>query len=232
MANEIHSTALIGADVEIGHHNFIGPNVVLIGPISIGDGNWIGPGVVIGTPAEVRSQQHFSSNSKPERVSLITIGNNNIIREGVSIQRGAYRETSIGNDCFIMTRAYIAHDCSIGNQVTISANSSLAGHCIVQDRSNLGLASSFHQFGVIGIGAMVGMGSVVTKPVPPYAKTYGVPAKVHGANVRGMIANFDKNEVEKWNEVLLENHDLNSLSSHTLDFELKLWRDAIRKNLR
>jgi UDP-N-acetylglucosamine acyltransferase len=56
----------------------------------------------------------------------------------------------------------------------------------VGDGANLGLGVSVHQRRLIGPGAMVGMGAVVTRDVPPWATAFGSPARVRTANVVGM----------------------------------------------
>jgi UDP-N-acetylglucosamine acyltransferase len=224
--NNIHSSAFIGPGVNIGSNNIIGPNVVLFGPLTIGGDNWFGPGVVIGSPPEVRSAPHLADWDEASPTNETRIGNGNIIREGVSIQRSNYRQTVVGDNCFIMSRAYIAHDCVIDNSVTISANVSLAGHCHIQTKSTLGLASTFHQFSVVGSGAMVGMSAAVTRNVPPYAMFYGVPGVIKGANTRGMTAHgFDAESIAEWDYELknegytaqTKNTDLRKLNESWLE---------------
>ena len=102
-----------------------------------------------------------------------------------------------------MSRAYIAHDCVVEDNVTISANVSLAGHCYIQNKATLGLSSTFHQFSVVGTGAMVGMSAAVTKDVPPYSMFFGVPGVIRGANTRGMAAHgFDEDTIAQWDIAL------------------------------
>ena len=227
MRNDVHPSVIVGPDVHLGANNIIGPNVVLLGPLEIGDSNWIGPGVVIGSPPEVRSAPHEALWNATSNARLTKIGSRNIIREGVSIQRSNYRHTTIGDDCFIMSRAYIAHDCVIGDEVTISANVSLAGHCVIQSKSTLGLASTFHQFSVVGSGAMVGMSAAVTRDVPPYAMFYGVPGSIKGANSRGMAAHgFDTVTIENWESSLTSNgKDATSDDAKIIDYLTK-WEHA------
>ena len=67
-----------------------------------------------------------------------------------------------------------------------SLRRALAERVVVADGANLGLGTSVHQRRYIGRGAMIGMGSVVTRDVPPWAKVFGNPARIHGANAIGM----------------------------------------------
>lgn len=170
----IHSTAVIEGDVQIGEGTVIDANVYIKGPVVIGRNNHIRPGTVIGTDGECRGIPS---------VGKIIIGDNNMISDLVTIHRGVGdRETEIGNNGFIMAHSYIAHDCKLGDDVTISPNVSLAGHVVVLDGANVGMGSMVHQKVTIGSFCMIGMGSVVTRDIPPFAKAYGNPAKVVGHN--------------------------------------------------
>jgi UDP-N-acetylglucosamine acyltransferase len=184
--NSIHDTAQLIGDVSLGDGNTIGPFVVIVGPVTIGDGNWIGTGVVIGAPPEIRSWQHPTDASRPASGNGIRIGNGNTIREYAQIHQGWKDVTRLDDDVFVMNQSYVAHDCVLENGVTLASSVLLAGHVRVGRMANLGLGSSVHQHRYIGEGAMVGMGSVVTTNVPPYATAFGNPSAVRGANVVGM----------------------------------------------
>lgn len=185
VSNSIHPTAILVGDVRLGDDNTIGPFVTITGPVTIGDGNWIGAGVVIGAPPEVRGHEHPRTTSDVAG-NGIDIGDRNIIREYAQIHQGWKARTRLGDDLFIMNQSYVAHDCEIGNGVTMASSVLLAGHVRVGAGANLGLGTSVHQRTRIGDGAMVGMGAVVTRDVPPFAKAYGSPARVRGANSVGM----------------------------------------------
>ncbi|AWB95898.1 UDP-N-acetylglucosamine acyltransferase [Agromyces badenianii] len=116
----------------------------------------------------------------------VTIGNRNVIREYAQIHQGWKSTTAVGDDAFIMNQVYVAHDCTLGDGVTLASSVLLAGHVTVGTNANLGLGTSVHQGRYIGASAMVGMSSVVTRDIPPFAKAYGSPARVVGANVVGM----------------------------------------------
>ena len=118
----------------------------------------------------------------------IVIGSRNIIREYAQIHQGWKARTTVGDDAFVMNQCYIAHDCTVGDGVTLASSVLLAGHVQVGEGANLGLGTAVHQFREIGRGSMVGMASAVTRDVPPFAKVYGNPASVRGANVVGMQA--------------------------------------------
>jgi UDP-N-acetylglucosamine acyltransferase len=184
--NQIHPSAVIGPDVSMGSNNSIGPYCVIYGKVTIGDDNWIGPNVVIGTPGEMRGVRHFVPWADEQSADEVRIGSGNVIREFTAIQQGAQNPTTIGDDCYIMDKAHIAHDLRVGSGVTIACGVMFAGHVIVGDGANIGLGAVVHQRLAIGQGAMVGMGSVVTRDVPPYVLSYGSPARFHGANRVGL----------------------------------------------
>jgi len=183
--NTVHPSAVISDEVTLGDGNVIGPFVVISGPVMIGDDNWFGAGVQIGAPPEVRSFRHPRSAADTAGGGVV-IGSRNIIREYAQIHQGWKDRTTVGDDAFIMNQCYIAHDSTLGDGVTLASSVLLAGHVQVGDGANLGLGTAVHQFREIGRGSMVGMASAVTRDVPPFAKVYGNPASVRGANVIGM----------------------------------------------
>ena len=196
--NQIHPSAVIGPNVELGSNNIIGPNAVILGPLSLGDDNWIGPSVVIGTPPQSRGHEHPRPWDESLSGKGIRIGSRNVIREFATIQSPTKGETTLGDDCFLMTQIHIPHDANVGNRVTMANSTHIAGHCVIQDDVTLGLSTSIHQFTVVGKGAMVGMGSVITRHVPPFAMSFGTPAKTHGCNRVGMSRQgFSDSEIDE-----------------------------------
>lgn len=182
--NQVHPTAVIGDDVQLGTDNVIGAYAVLLGPMTIGDGNWIGAHAMIGGPAEIRGIDHGSPSGGTG--GGIRIGSRNVVREHVTIHQGHYATTSIGDDCYLMNRIYLGHDGVVGDRVTMASGVTCGGHVHIGADANLGMGAIVHQRRIIGPAVMLGMGSVVTRDVPPYAKAFGNPARVRGANRVGM----------------------------------------------
>jgi UDP-N-acetylglucosamine acyltransferase len=181
MTNKIHPTALIGPHVELGSNNIIGPGAVVIGPCEIGDDNWIGPYAVIGTPGEYQGLQHPEAWQTGSG-GFVKIGSGNTIREFVTVQVSAGTTTSIGSNCYFMTKSHVPHDAVIEDHVKVACAALIGGFCHIGRSAYIGLGAIIHQRLYVGEGAMVGMGSVVTKHVPPLSKFFGSPAKIMGFN--------------------------------------------------
>lgn len=178
----IHPTAFVGPDVVLGDDARIGPNAVILGPARIGNGVWIGPGAVIGGPPEISSLRQNAAWDADPAYEGVVIGDDVVIRENVTISQGSHRPTTIGTGAWLLTASYVAHDVLVGAGATISAGVRLGGHCVVGDLANLGMNATVHQRRFIGGGAMVGMGAIVARDVPPFAKVYGSPLRLHGVN--------------------------------------------------
>ncbi len=195
----IHPTAIIdprasvAEDVEIGPYTIVGPEV------EIGAGSWIAPHVVIKGPTRIgRENRIFQFSTigedtpdlkyKGEPTRLL-IGDNNTIREGVTIHRGTVQdrsETRIGNNNLVMSYVHIAHDCVVGDNTILINNASLAGHVVVDDWAILSGYSLINQFSRIGAHSFVGMGSWIKHDVPAYVTVQGTPAEAKGINAEGL----------------------------------------------
>lgn len=186
MANRIHPSAVLGDGVELGDGNVIGPFSVLLGPCRIGDDNWIGPHVTIGTPAEHRDGPHPAAWDGEQAGEGVHIGSRNRIREYVSIHQGTRNVTRIGDDCYLLARSHAGHDVRLDDDVTLACSVQLGGHTRVWSHATLGMGALVHQFGVIGPGAMIGMGAAVRGEVPAFTVSVGNPARVTGMNAVGL----------------------------------------------
>ena len=178
---EIGPWTLIGADVEIGAGTRIASHVVIKGPTKIGCNNQI---LQFSTIGEDTPDLKY----KGEATRLV-IGDNNFIREGVTIHRGTVQdrsETTIGNNNLIMAYVHIGHDSVIGDNCILVNNASLAGHVHVGDWAILGGYALVHQFCHIGAHAFLGAATYLTKDVPAYVLVAGNPAESSNINVEGL----------------------------------------------
>lgn len=176
---KIHPSAVIGPGVTIGANSEIFPHTYLE-YCEIGENCKVSPGAVIGT-----APQDLSYKGEETKV---VIGNNCQIREHVTINRasGEGNITEVGNECFLMTGAHIAHNCKVGNNVIIANNSLLAGHVLIEDYVFVGGAVAMHQFCRVGEMAMVGGCTAVRNDIIPYSKVNGIPCKIIGLNTIGL----------------------------------------------
>jgi UDP-N-acetylglucosamine acyltransferase len=121
--------------------------------------------------------------------TLVTIGDDNVIREFVTIHAGTAQDrgaTTIGNANLLLAYVHIAHDCIIGDHTTFSNNAQLAGHVTIGDWVTMGGFTGVHQFCRVGAHAMVAAGAIVLKDVPPFITVAGYPAKPRGPNSEGL----------------------------------------------
>lgn len=178
---EVGAYSIIGAGVEIGENTWIGPHVVIQGPTKIGADNKLFQFSSIG---EVPQDKKFHGET-----SYLSIGDRNTIREFATINRGTEDgggTTRIGDDNWLMAYIHVAHDCLVGNNTIFANNASLAGHAEIEDYAILGGFTLVHQFTKIGQHAFCGMGSAISKDVPPYVMVNGTPAHPHGLNLEGI----------------------------------------------
>ena len=178
---EVGAFTIIDADVRIGEGTVIGPHVVLKGPTRIGKFCRIFQFSSIG-----EAPQDLKYAGEPTRLE---IGDHNVIRESCTLNRGTVSGggvTRIGDHNLLMAYVHIAHDCQIGNQIIFANCASLGGHVHVCDQAILGGFTIVHQFTRLGAHCFCGMGSLISKDVPPYLTVSGAPAKPHGINSEGL----------------------------------------------
>jgi len=196
---QIHPTAVVSPDAQIGSGCYIGPYAVIGDEVTLGEGVRVDSHCVIEGRTRVGDQTHvfpFVSIGLPPQDLKFSgestetqIGRHNRIREFVTIHRGTAGGggvTKTGDDCFLMAQAHVAHDCVLGNNVIMANAATLAGHVIVEDGANIGAYSGVHQFCRIGREAYVGGYSVVVKDALPFALTVGNHAKCYGLNKVGV----------------------------------------------
>ncbi|WP_454129857.1 DapH/DapD/GlmU-related protein [Microbacterium aurum] len=179
---DIHSTAFIGDGVTLGQDVKVAPGAVLLGPLEVGDRVRIGPNAVIGTPPEISTLSQNTAWTGDLAHHGVRIGDDSVIRESVTIQQGSHRTTTIGSRSWLLSGSYVAHDVLVHDDVTLSAGARLGGHAIVGRYANIGMNAAIHQRRLVGPAAMVGMSTPVTRDIPPFAKVFGSPARMHGLN--------------------------------------------------
>ena len=199
---DIHETALVHPGAKLGKNIVIGPYAIIGENVELGDGCIVGPHVVIdgwtNLGANNKVYHGASVGVEPQDLkfkgekSFLFIGDDNTIRENVTISRGTDGgggETRIGNHNLFMAYSHVAHDCQVGNNIVLANCSALAGHVTVEDRVTIGGLSGIHQFTKIGKMSMLGACTKIVKDVPPFIIVDGNPARVAGINIVGLRRN-------------------------------------------
>ena len=191
-STQIGAYSIIGSEVQIGKNCLIEPHSQICNRVTIGNGNTIGRGSIIGA-----DPQDLSFD--PSTLSKVSIGDDNTIRELVTIHRSTSSEgiTRIGNSNFLMTGCHIGHDATIGDNVIIANSCLLGGHTVVNDNAFLGGGAVFHQFVHIGGFCMIQGNSTITKDVPTYCIGYGRNC-LAGINTIGLKrSGMDKQHIQE-----------------------------------
>lgn len=190
--NDIHPNAKIGKDVKIDNFTTICDDV------EIGDGTWVGPNVTIFPGARIGKNCKIFPGAVIAAVpqdlkfageyTTVEIGDNNVIRECCTINRGtaASGKTVIGNGNLLMAYVHIAHDCVVGDHCVLANNATLAGHIILGDWVILGGKTACLQFIHIGSHVITQGGSLIDKDIPPFVKGARYPIQYCGINSLGL----------------------------------------------
>jgi UDP-N-acetylglucosamine acyltransferase len=172
---------VVGRDVVLGENVELRSHVIVAGRVSIGAGTVVFPFASIG-----EAPQDIGYRGEPTEVS---IGQKCIIREHVTIHRGTVRgrgRTTVGDGCFLMVGAHVAHDCHLGNNVTMVNLATIGGHVEVGDYAILGGLSAVQQRVRIGASAFVGGHSGIGGDLIPFGIGVGRGARLGGLNIVGL----------------------------------------------
>ena len=194
----IHPTALIDASAQVDPSATIGPYAIIEGPVKIA------ANVVIGAHAQVIGDTTIGQGTKIGRAAIIgeapqdlsfdpatpsatIVGENNVIREQVTIHRGSKpgSATRLGDNNFIMANAHFAHDVQVGNRNVIANAALLAGHIHVGNNTFIGGGAVFHQFLRIGDYCVIQGNGSFGKDIPHYCAAQRVN-QITGLNVIGL----------------------------------------------
>ena len=210
-------------NVTIGEGTWIGSNVTVMSGARIGKNCSIFPGSVI---SAVPQDMKFNGEE-----TLVFIGDNTIIRECVTVNRGTAdrNKTVIGKNCLIMAYCHIAHDCIVGDNSIFSNNSTLAGHVTVGSYVILAGMVAVHQFCSIGNHAFVAGGSLVRKDIPPYVKAAREPVSYVGINSVGLRRRgFDNKvimEIQSIYRTLYQKKYNNTQAVHIMEAEMEATKE-------
>lgn len=227
----IHPTAVISPEAQIGNDVEIGAYSVIGDRVSIGDGCRVMHHVTIDCNTTVGEETilfPFSSlGTAPQDTTFrdeetfVEIGRRNKIREFTTINRGTAKGggyTRIGDENYLMAYSHVAHDCQVGNHVYLINGATLAGHVEVEDFAVIGAFSSVHQFVRIGRNSYIGGYTIVLQDILPFAKVAQNRGdySLYGPNSIGMMRNgYERSYINNIKEIfnLLFHQDLNTSQS-------------------
>ena len=198
---QIHPTAIVDPTAKLADSVIVGPYSVIEHDVEIGEGtkllgqcrigaytsmgknNVVHPFAAIGT-----EPQDYAFNGI---VSYTKIGDDNLFREGVTVNRGTHENTAttIGSGCFLMANAHIGHNCQVGNKVILVVAAALAGYCEIGDNCLISGLSGTHQFCRVGRMAVLSGGSQISMDLPPFMIGDGRNGGIRGFNIVGMRRN-------------------------------------------
>jgi UDP-N-acetylglucosamine acyltransferase len=205
----IHSSAVIAADAKLGTNVRIGPFAVIEEDVVLGDDCEIAAHAVIKRHTRLGARNRIAEHAviggdpqdfkfKADCLSYTEIGDDNWLREGVTVHRGSRpgSSTRLGNGCFLMAYVHVAHDSILGNQVVMANNSGVSGECVVSDKAFISGNVSIHQFCRIGRNAMIGLSTKLVQDALPFCITDGNPGRARGLNIVGLRRNgFSREEI-------------------------------------
>jgi UDP-N-acetylglucosamine acyltransferase len=234
----IHSTAIVAPDAELGEGVEIGPYSIIGKEVKIGRNTIIGPHAVIDDFTQIGENCHifqFASIGAPPQdlkfageKTRVVIGNFNTIREFVTIHRSTTADigvTVIGDHNLIMAYCHVAHNCKLGNNIVMSNGATLGGHTHIEDYAIIGGLTGVHQFSRIGAHCIVGGASGVNKDVPPYTTAAGNHAKLFGLNLIGLkrrgFSEETINALKKAYRILFRSHLLLNAAIEKVEAEVE-----------
>lgn len=215
----VHPTAVVEPGCQLGEGVQVGPFCMVSGEAVIGAGTVLANGVTIIGRVRIGRDNRLHTGcvigGEPQDVSYrgtpteVVIGNGNVFREGVTVNRGSEKEdgqTVIGSHNFLMAACHVAHDCRIDDHVTIANGTLLGGHVRVHSHASLSGAVAVHHFVRIGSWSFVAGVSRVLQDVPPFLLVEGMPARPRCVNVvalrRGGFTHAEMNAIGEAHRLL------------------------------
>ena len=196
--NQTSPLAFVHPDAKLGDNNLIGPFCYIDGNVIIGDNNVFQNSVTLNYGCRMGNNNEVfpgaSLSTKPQDLkfqgedTICVIGDNNSIRENVTISRGTASKgsTVVGNNNLLMENMHIAHDCVIGNGCIIGNSTKFAGEVVVDDNAIISATVLIHQFCKVGGYVMIQGGSRSSQDIPPFVMAGKEPIRFAGVNLVGL----------------------------------------------
>ena len=192
--NQISPLAFVHPEAKLGDNNIIGPFCYIDKDTVLGDNNVLQNSVTIHVGARIGNNNEFfpgaSISTKPQdlkfkgEVTTCEVGDNNSIRENVTISRGTASKgkTVVGSNNLLMETVHVAHDCVLGSGLIIGNSTKFAGEVVVDDNAIVSANVLVHQFCHIAGYVMIQGGCRFSQDIPPYIIAGGKPVKYAGPN--------------------------------------------------
>ncbi len=205
--NQISPLAYVHPEAKLGEGNVIGPFCYIDKDTVIGNNNVFQNSVTINVGARIGNNNEIfpgaSISTKPQDLkfrgedSICEIGDNNSIRENVTISRGTASKgkTVVGSNCLLMENMHVAHDCVLGNNLIIGNSTKFAGEVTVDDNAIVSATVLTHQFCHIGGYVMIQGGCRFSLDIPPYVIAGKEPTRFAGLNLVGLRRRGFSNEL-------------------------------------
>lgn len=196
--NIISPMAFVDPEAVLGDNNVIGPFCYIDKDTIIGNNNKFYNSVTVHTGARIGDNNEFfpgsSISTKPQdlkfngEITTCEIGNNNSIRESVTISRGTASKgkTVVGSGNLLMENVHIAHDCVIGNGLVMGNSTKIAGEVTIDDNAVISATVLCHQFCCIGGFVMIQGGCRFSQDIPPFIIAGKEPTRYCGINIIGL----------------------------------------------
>lgn len=169
--------AYIGGEAELGDNCYVGSGVRLVGEIHIGNNVVIRENSVLGADGLSTDRDEQGRALTMPQFGGIVIEDDVQIGALTVIARGAIDNTVIKRGSKIDNSAFISHNVHIGEDTFVVGETIMFGSSSAGDRAFISGNSTIRDGRHIGNGAVVGMGSVVTRDVDDCAVVKGNPAK-------------------------------------------------------
>lgn len=205
--NQISPLAYVHPEAKLGDNNIIGPFCYIDRDTVIGNNNILQNSVTIHVGARIGDDNEIfpgaSISTKPQDLKFrgeettCVVGNNNSIRENVTISRGTASKgtTIVGSNNLLMETVHVAHDCVLGSGLIIGNSTKFAGEVVVDDNAIVSASVLCHQFCKIGGYVMIQGGSRFSQDIPPYVIAGKEPTRYCGLNLVGLRRRGFSNEL-------------------------------------
>ena len=178
---QIHPTAIIGEDVQIGAYSKVHAYAVIGSKTTIGAHCVVHPFAHLGSPPQIRDELVDTG--------ALSIGDHNRFFQGCTVSVGCPEFgglTQIGNHNLLMAYTHVGHDSKLADGITLANHVSIAGHVNIENKSNVGGYAGIHQFVRLGQHCFVGANAMVSQDVPPFGLAAGDRARLVGFNRKGI----------------------------------------------